>query len=60
LVEAGEEVRVVARVVVHGRGSGIGIPQRMAFLFTFRAGRVARFEWSNDPEAPLPSVRRSD
>jgi ketosteroid isomerase-like protein len=56
LVAADEVVGAIARTVVHGRGSGIDIPQRIGFLFTFRAGRVVRFEWSNDPEALLASM----
>jgi ketosteroid isomerase-like protein len=55
MVDAGEDVGVVANVVVRGRGSGIDIPQRMGFLFTFHAGRVVRFEWSNDPDALVAS-----
>jgi hypothetical protein len=37
----------------HGRGSGIQVTQRIGMKFTIRDGRLARFEWSNDPEGLL-------
>lgn len=49
-VERGDAVGVITTVLVRGRGSGIEVPQRMGLLFNFREGRIARFEWSNDPE----------
>jgi ketosteroid isomerase-like protein len=52
-VELDDSVGLIAIVLMQGRGSGIEVRQRMGFLFTFRDGRVARFEWSNDPEALL-------
>jgi ketosteroid isomerase-like protein len=50
MVDRGDVVGVIVESTVRGRGSGIDIPQRMGFLFTFRDGRLVRFEWSNDPE----------
>jgi hypothetical protein len=57
-VESGDVVGLVTRFMVQGRGSGIEIPQRIGLLFTFRDGRLARLEWSNDPEGLL--ARLSD
>jgi hypothetical protein len=56
-VENGDVVGLVARFMVQGRGSGIEIPQRIGLLFTFRDGRLARLEWSNDPEGLLARLR---
>ena len=56
LAEAGEGVGVIAALRLTGRGSGIEFPERMGWLFTFREGRLARFEWSRDPERLLASM----
>jgi ketosteroid isomerase-like protein len=44
------------RVAMHtvARGSGMSVRNELGFRFDFRDGRLARFEWSNDPEAFLP------
>jgi ketosteroid isomerase-like protein len=53
LEERGDEVCVNAEVHFHGRASGIEVRQGIGMIFTLREGRVARFEWSNDPERLL-------
>ena len=52
-MEVGDTVGVVARLNLTGRGSGIEFRERMGWLFTLRNGKLARFEWSRDPEALL-------
>ena len=54
LETAGDAVGV--RVVMHtvARGSGMPVRNDLGYRFDFRDGRLARFEWSNDPEAFLP------
>jgi len=52
-IEAGDEVGLIASMHLTGRGSGIEFVERMGWLFTIREGRLARFEWSRDPEALL-------
>jgi hypothetical protein len=52
-MEVGATVGVVARLNLTGRGSGIEFSERMGWLFTLRNGRLARFEWSRDPERLL-------
>jgi ketosteroid isomerase-like protein len=52
-VERGDTVGLIAELHYHGRGSGIEVRQRMGMLFDIRDGKLARFEWSRDPEALL-------
>jgi ketosteroid isomerase-like protein len=56
LDEQGDTVGVIAEVLFHARKSGIQVRQRMGMLFTIREGRVARMEWSNDPDGLLSAV----
>jgi ketosteroid isomerase-like protein len=49
-IERGDTVGVIVETLVHGRGSGIEVRQRQGMVFTIRDGRIARFEWSTDPE----------
>ena len=59
-VEFGETVGVIATILFHGRGSGIEVRQRIGMLFTIREGRLARFEWSNQPEGLLSAAQSED
>jgi ketosteroid isomerase-like protein len=54
--DAGE--RVVAQVNFHARGaaSGAELRQDEAHTWTFREGKVVRFEWSRDLAAALEAV----
>jgi len=56
LEEHGDTVGVITEILYRGRGSGIEVPQRMGMLFTIREGKLARFEWSRDPEALLATL----
>jgi ketosteroid isomerase-like protein len=53
LSEQGDDVGTIAEVLIHGRGSGIEVRQRMGMLFTIRQEQVVRFQWSTDPESLL-------
>ena len=59
-VDAGE--RVVAVLLEHGRGKGSGIPfdHRFAQVWTFRAGRIVRWEVFADKAAALDAAGLSD
>jgi ketosteroid isomerase-like protein len=52
-VERGNVVGLIVKTLVRGRGSGIELRQRQGMAFTISDGKVARFEWSNDPEELL-------
>jgi ketosteroid isomerase-like protein len=41
----GDRVAVVVRFRARGRGSGAEVEGRESALFTFRDGKVARYEW---------------
>jgi ketosteroid isomerase-like protein len=55
-VERGDAVGLIVESVLHGRMSGIEVRQRQGMLFTIRDGKVARFEWSNQPERLLSDL----
>jgi ketosteroid isomerase-like protein len=55
-IEREGAVGLIVESVLHGRGSGIEVRQRQGMLFTFRDGKVVRFEWSNQPEALLSDL----
>jgi ketosteroid isomerase-like protein len=55
-VERGDTVGLITEVHYLGRGSGIEVRQRMGMLFEIRDGKLARFEWSRDPEALLAGL----
>jgi ketosteroid isomerase-like protein len=59
-VVAGDRVGVIAGLRLKGRGSGIEFQERMGWMFTFRDGRLARFEWSRDPEALVSGLTPDD
>ena len=45
MIERGDEVVVVARIVGRGKVSGVPIDQRFGYVWTTRNGRIVRFEW---------------
>ena len=55
-LEVGEMVGVIVEMLYRGRGSGIEVPERLGMAFTFRDGKVVRFEWSRQPEDLLDRV----
>jgi ketosteroid isomerase-like protein len=50
-IETRDQIGLIVGMHLIGRGSGIEFDERMGWLFTIRDGRLARFEWSRDPEA---------
>ncbi len=56
LFEVGDSV--VAEVTFYGRGtaSGVELKQEEAHTWTFRDGKVVRFEWGRDLEEALKAV----
>jgi ketosteroid isomerase-like protein len=51
-LEAGDADRVLARIQMHGRGRGSGVPTEMHFsqVWTFRDGRAVRMELYRDED----------
>ena len=45
---AGDRVAVVVHFRARGRGSGAEVEGRESALFTFREGKVVRYEWFHD------------
>jgi len=52
-IDRGDRVGVIVEMLYRGRGSGIEVGQRLGLVFTIREGKVARFEWSREPEELL-------
>jgi ketosteroid isomerase-like protein len=50
IAEDGDRVAAAVRCHSVAGGSGMEIDQVLGFLWTVRAGRLVRFEWSNDPD----------
>ena len=48
-VDAGDQVVVVAKMRGRGRESGVDFEVWLSYVFTFRDGKAARFEWFNSP-----------
>jgi len=48
--EAGDTVCVVGEMLYRGRGSGVEVREQLGMMFTIRAGKVIRFEWSRQPK----------
>ena len=57
---SGDEI-VVAEITFRARGkeSGIDLEQHEVHSWTFRGGRVVRFEWGRDLQAALAAARLS-
>jgi ketosteroid isomerase-like protein len=52
-----DHVAVVLRYRTRGRGSGIDVEGRESALWTFRDGKVVRYEWFKRPEEALAAAR---
>lgn len=57
IIAAGDSVTTAVSLTFEGRGSGIEVPNHQGHRFTFRDGRVVRFEWSNDAGEFLATAR---
>jgi ketosteroid isomerase-like protein len=58
IVADNETVATSVDLIFEGRGSGIEVHNRQGHRFTFRDGRVMRFEWSTNPDDMLAPVAR--
>ena len=57
---AGDQVAVVVRYRTRGRGSGVDVKGRESALWTFRDGKVVRYEWFHEPTDALEAVGLSE
>lgn len=55
-IEAGDRVAVIAEFRVRARGSGLETTAPQSHLWTIRDGKVARFQWWNDPRRALDAI----
>jgi ketosteroid isomerase-like protein len=58
--DLGGRVLVTCDWHVHGRGSGADVDTRLYFLFTMRAGKVARLETFGDEQEALEAAGLSE
>jgi ketosteroid isomerase-like protein len=56
LIDAGEDVVVIAAVRAVARGSGVPIDLRQGYVWTLRDGKAVRFRWFNDPAQAREAV----
>jgi len=54
--DVGGRVLVTCDWHIHGRGSGVDVDTRLYFLFTMRAGKVARLEAFGEEQAALEAA----
>ena len=52
----GDQVVVVVRYRLRGRGSGVEIEGRESALWTLRDGKVVRYEWFHGPDDAAAAV----
>jgi uncharacterized protein len=58
LTEVGDKVVAVVRYWTRGRGSGVEIEGRESALWTFRDGKVVRYEWFHGVDDAAAAVTR--
>jgi ketosteroid isomerase-like protein len=51
-----DRLLLLGRLVVRGRGSGVGMDSAQSYLWTFRDGRALRMEWFWGHEAGLAAA----
>jgi ketosteroid isomerase-like protein len=56
LFDGGDAVVAAVSFCTRGRGSGVELVQQEAHTWTFRDGRIVRFEWGRDLGAALKAV----
>ena len=56
LFDGGDAVVAAVSFRTRGRGSGVELVQEEAHTWTFRDGRIVRFEWGRDLGAALAAV----
>ena len=52
----GDQVVAVVRYSARGRGSGVEVEGTESSLWTFRDGKVVRYEWFHGPEDAFKAV----
>jgi len=60
LIDAGDDVVVIATVNATGRASGVPIEWHHGYIWTIKQGKAVRFRWFNDPREALEAVRPHD
>jgi ketosteroid isomerase-like protein len=60
LIDAGDDVVVIATVNATGRGSGIPIEWHHGYIWTIKEGKAVRFRWFNDPSEALEAMGLRD
>jgi ketosteroid isomerase-like protein len=60
LIDAGDDVVVIATVNATGRGSGIPIEWHHGYIWTINEGKAVRFRWFNDPREALEAMGLRD
>jgi ketosteroid isomerase-like protein len=60
IIDAGERVVVIQTVRGRGRGSGVEVMQRGAFIYTVREAKVIHVELYPDPQEALRAVGLED
>ena len=60
LIDAGDDVVVIARITGTGRGSGVAIDWRQGYIWTIREGKAVRFRWFSKPEQALEAAGLSE
>lgn len=53
MLDAGDQVVVLATLRGRGRGSGADVERRQGYVWTLRDGRVTRFQWFNSADEAL-------
>ena len=53
----GEQIAVVVHYRARGRGSGAHVEGRESALWTFRDGKVVRYEWFHEPTDAFRAIR---
>jgi uncharacterized protein len=56
MLDAGDEVVVLATLHGRGRGSGADVERRQGYVWTLRDGKVVRFQWFNHPDDALTAA----
>ncbi len=53
MLDAGDQVVVLATLHGRGHGSGADVERRQGYIWTLRDGKATRFEWFNTPDEAL-------
>jgi ketosteroid isomerase-like protein len=56
MLDAGDQVIVLATLHGRGRGSGADVERRQGYVWTLHDGRAIRFQWFNSPDEALTAA----